>query len=64
MATQDDCRKKAAVFLRMASEVTEPWVKNLLRLAAADCLADAQQAEPAPVVQQQQQIPPDRDGSP
>jgi hypothetical protein len=61
MAPQDNYRKRAAMFLRMASEVNEPWAKALLRLAADDCLALAQQTEPGPVVQQQQQLPPNRD---
>jgi hypothetical protein len=61
MAMQDDYRKRAAEFLKMAAEVTDPSAKYLLRLAAEDCLALAQQTEPAPVVQQQQQLPPKRD---
>jgi hypothetical protein len=53
-------RAKAARFLRAASEATDPYAANMLRLAAADCLDLAEKVERGQA-QQQQQIQPKTD---
>jgi hypothetical protein len=50
-------RARAERFLRAASEATDPYAINMLRLAAADCLDLGEKAERGQV-QQQQQIQP------
>jgi hypothetical protein len=45
--TPDFYREKAAEFLQQAATVNAPWVANLLRLAAADYLKLAEEAEPS-----------------
>jgi hypothetical protein len=50
-------RARAQRFLRAASEVTDPYAANMLRLAAADCLDLAEKAERGQVQQQQQPQP-------
>jgi hypothetical protein len=57
MDSPENSRAKARRFLRMASDVTDPWAANLLRLAAADCFDLAEKAEGKPVQVQQQQQP-------
>jgi hypothetical protein len=50
-------RARAEYFSKLASEAIDPVAASMLRLAAAECIGLAEQAEKG-TVQQQQQIQP------
>jgi hypothetical protein len=59
MATQDEYRRKAELYSRLAEVCTDRGLADRLRTAAADYFQLCGKARRVPsVVQQQQQVPP------
>jgi hypothetical protein len=60
MAFNEDCRRRAQLYLGLAKACSDPDMADRLRAIAADYFDLAGNGS-APAVQQQQQIQPDKD---